>query len=101
MYNLKRDEARKIAWFKAKAVAQGYKQVGNSFDETFSPVVNFTIICFFFSLLLVHLKWCNVQCDIKNVYLYAPLKREIYMQQPLGFIEQGKEHLVCRLNKVL
>ena len=102
VYNLKRDETGNIARFKARLVAQGYKQVkGESFDETFSPVVNFTVIRFFFSLLAVHLKWCNIQCDVKNAYLYAPLKREIYMQQPPGFVEQGKEHLVCRLDRAL
>ena len=102
VYNLKQDETGRTARFEARLVAQGNKQVkGDSFDETFSLVVNFTIIRFFFSLLAVHLKWCNTQCDVKNAYLYAPLKKEIYMQQPPGFVEEGKEHLVCRLDKAL
>ena len=29
------------------------------------------------------------------------LEEDIYMQQPEGFVKQGKENLVCRLKKSL
>ena len=35
------------------------------------------------------------------MFLHGKLEEEIYMQQPGGFEERGKENLVCRLNKSL
>lgn len=29
------------------------------------------------------------------------LDKQIYMEQPLGFVELGKEHMVCLLKKSL
>ncbi|RDX80831.1 hypothetical protein CR513_38563, partial [Mucuna pruriens] len=34
-------------------------------------------------------------------FLHGDLEEEIYMEQPEGFEEPGKEHLVCRLKKSL
>ena len=39
--------------------------------------------------------------DVKTVFLHENLEEEIYMLQPEGFVEIGKENLVCRLNKSL
>ena len=41
------------------------------------------------------------QLDVKTAFLHGDLEEEIYMEQPEGFEEPGKEHLVCRLNKSL
>ncbi|GFX44652.1 retrovirus-related Pol polyprotein from transposon TNT 1-94 [Trichonephila clavipes] len=49
VYNLKRDENGKVIGYKARLVAQGYSQIkGENYDETFSPVVNFSVIRLFF-----------------------------------------------------
>ena len=55
----------------------------------------------YFSLLASHLKWFNVQRDVKAAYLYAPLKKQMYMKQPQSFIIKGSEHLICKLDEVL
>jgi hypothetical protein len=39
--------------------------------------------------------------DVKSAYLNGELKEEIYMRQPEGFVAEGKERMVCRLNKSL
>ncbi|GFU40785.1 retrovirus-related Pol polyprotein from transposon RE1 [Trichonephila clavipes] len=102
VYNLKRDENGKVIGYKARLVAQGYSQIkGENYDETFSPVVNFSVIRLFFSLLVVWLKWKHFQCDVTGAYLYAPLNEEVYMKQPQGYIEKGKEGLVCKLKQAL
>ena len=38
---------------------------------------------------------------MKTTFLHRELKEEIYMFQPEGFAETGKENLVFRLNKSL
>ena len=38
------------------------------------------------------------QMDVSMVFLNGEFTEEIYMRQPEGFIEKGKEHLVCSLN---
>jgi len=37
--------------------------------------------------------------DVKTAFLNGDLKEDVYMDQPVGFIEEGKEHMVCKLKK--
>jgi len=38
---------------------------------------------------------------VKTAFLHDDLEEEIYMTQPLGFKDVGKEKLVCKLEKSL
>ena len=40
-----------------------------------------------------------VQLDVKTAFLHGDLHDEIYMKEPEGFIQKGKEKLVCKLKK--
>jgi len=51
-------------------------------------------ICVIFDL---HLQ----QLDVKISFIHGELDEEIYVLQPEGFAEKGKENLVCMLNKSL
>ena len=39
--------------------------------------------------------------DVVTAFLNGDLKEEIFMQQPPGYVEPGKEELVCKLKKSL
>ncbi|KAH9734074.1 Integrase catalytic domain-containing protein [Citrus sinensis] len=101
VYKIKRDGNDQVERYRARLVVKGYAQKeGIDFNEIFSPVVRLTTVrvvlamCATFDL---HLE----QLDVKTAFLHGELEEEIYMLQPEGFAETGKENLVCRLNKSL
>lgn len=51
--------------------------------------------------LSVTLGWTLHHMDVIAAFLNGKLKEQIYMQQPPGFEEPGKEHLVCLLKRSL
>ncbi|GBM05547.1 Retrovirus-related Pol polyprotein from transposon RE1 [Araneus ventricosus] len=94
VYTLKHDENNIVVRFKARLVAQGNtKFKGESFDEMFSQVINFSIVRLFFSICVSLWKWTRVQVDINNAYLYANLDATVYMRQPTG--HEREPHTVC------
>ena len=102
VYNLKTNEDNKIVRFKARLVAQGFRQIkGESYEDVFSPVVNFTLIRMFFTIFVCLLKWCHFQLDINSAYLYAHLNQDIFMFQPQGFVNPKLKTHVCKLRKAI
>ena len=41
------------------------------------------------------------QMDVKTTFFHGDLEEEIYMEQPEGFVVDGKENHVCKLRKSL
>ena len=87
--------------YKARLVAQGFsQQCGRDYDETFSPVIRFESLRTLIALavqkgLTLH------QLDITAAFLNGELKEDVFMRQPEGFIDDGKEYLVCKLKHSL
>ncbi|KAL4367117.1 hypothetical protein GQ457_05G026950 [Hibiscus cannabinus] len=101
VYRLKQEEKYSSPRYKARLFIKVYTQKkGVDFEEIFSPVVKIssirTILC---------LPACYdlefEQLDVKTVFLHGDLEEELYMEQPEGFVAQGKDDYVCRLKKRL
>lgn len=102
VFTIKRDEKGNIARYKARLVAQGFRQTkGVHYDEVFSPVVNFSVIRMCFSLLVCKFKWSHCQLDVKCAYLYATLNEDVLMSQPPGFEDSSRPEYVCKLNRAI
>ena len=39
------------------------------------------------------------QMDVRTDFLNGDLVEDVYMSQPIGFEEDGKDHMVCKLQK--
>jgi hypothetical protein len=103
-------KAVKSKWvFKLKAdgcyctrlVAKGFMQIpGLDYDEPFSPVARFESLHMLLVLAALG-DWHIHQMDVKSAFLNGELDKEIYMEQPQGFISSGTESLVCHLKKAI
>ena len=70
-----KNDKDKISSFKTKLMAQGFYQVKEEwYKGIFSSVINFTLICMFFCLLVVAMEWKHTQWDITSAYLYALIR---------------------------
>ena len=99
VFKTKRDSCGNLERYKARLVAKGFTQKdGVNYKETFSPVSkkdSFRIIM----ALVAHYDLELHQMDVKTAFLNGNLNEEVYMDQPMGFIEKGKEHMVCKLKR--
>ncbi|RVW44373.1 Retrovirus-related Pol polyprotein from transposon TNT 1-94 [Vitis vinifera] len=99
VFKTKRDSSGRIERYKTRLVVKGYSQrEGIDFKETFSPVSikdSFRVIL----SIVAHFDLELHQMDVKTSFLNGDLDENVYMEQPTGFTEVGKEHLVCKLNK--
>ena len=87
--------------YKARLVVKEYRQKeGLDYFDTYSPVTRITSIRMLIALAAVHDLKIH-QMDVKTTFLNGELEKEIYMEQPEGFIVPGKEKKVCRLVKSL
>jgi hypothetical protein len=82
-------------------VAKGYAQTyGIDYEETYSPIVKMTTIRTIIVMAAAK-GWSLHQMDVKNAFLHGDLQEEVYMEQPLGYVDQTCPSLVYRLKKTL
>ncbi|GJZ00774.1 retrovirus-related pol polyprotein from transposon TNT 1-94, partial [Tanacetum coccineum] len=86
---------------KSRLVAKGYKQEeGIDFEESFAPVARLEAVRMFIAFA-AHMNITIFQMDVKTAFLNGPLKEEVYVSQPEGFIDSEFPNHVYRLKKAL
>nr|GEZ76222.1 hypothetical protein [Tanacetum cinerariifolium] len=71
-----------------------------NFEESFAPVARLKVVRLFIAYA-AHKSFTIYQMDVKTPFLYGPLKEEVYVNQPDGFVDPCHSDKVYRLKKVL
>ncbi|GKF38847.1 retrovirus-related pol polyprotein from transposon TNT 1-94, partial [Tanacetum coccineum] len=86
---------------KTRLVAKEYRrEEGIDFEESFDPVARLEVVRMFIAYV-AHKNITIFQMDVKTAFLNGPLKEEVYVSQPEGFIDLEFPDHVYRLKKAL
>jgi hypothetical protein len=101
VFKIKCDSDGKPDRYKARLVAKGFSQkYGQDYDATFAPVAKQSTLRTLLAISAIR-KLRVRHYDVKTAFLNGDIEEELYMSQPDGYVSQGNEHLVCKLNKSL
>ncbi|GJU56310.1 retrovirus-related pol polyprotein from transposon TNT 1-94 [Tanacetum coccineum] len=90
-----------VAESSSRNIAKGYAQEeGIDFEESFAPVARLEAVRIFVAYV-THKSFPIYQMDVKTTFLNGPLKEEVYVAQPDGFVDPGHPDKVYRLRKDL
>ncbi len=101
MYKIKHNAKGSMNGYKTRLITKGYAQIyGIYYDKTYSPVAKMMTIRAITTMATTK-GWSLHQMHVKNVLLHGNFQEEMYMEQPLDYVDQIHLNLVCRLNKTL
>ncbi|GKE40885.1 putative ribonuclease H-like domain-containing protein, partial [Tanacetum coccineum] len=101
VYRNKRDERGVVVRNKARLVAQGHRQEeGIDYDEVFAPVAMIEAIRLFLAFASF-MGFVVYQMDVKSAFLYGTIYEEVYVSQPLGFVDPDHPKKVYKVVKAL
>ncbi|GKC50878.1 retrovirus-related pol polyprotein from transposon TNT 1-94 [Tanacetum coccineum] len=87
---------------KSRLVAKGYGQEdGIDFEESFALVARLEAVRILFLIYRAHKNFLIYQMDVKMAFLNDPLKEEIFIRQPDGFVDLDFPNHVYRDKKAL
>ncbi|GKA14181.1 retrovirus-related pol polyprotein from transposon TNT 1-94 [Tanacetum coccineum] len=78
----------------------GKNEEGIDFEESFAPVARLEAVRIFVAYA-AHKSFPIYQMDVKTAFLNGPLKEEVYVAQPDGFVDPDHPDKVYRLRKAL
>ncbi|GKF11421.1 gag-pol polyprotein [Tanacetum coccineum] len=73
---------------------------GIDFEESFAPITRLEAVRIFI-VYAAHKSFIVYQMDVKTTFLNGPLKDEVYVNQPDGFVDLYHPDKVYRLKKAL
>ncbi|GKA37401.1 retrovirus-related pol polyprotein from transposon TNT 1-94, partial [Tanacetum coccineum] len=76
------------------------KEEGIDFEESFAPVARLEAVRIFVAYA-AHKSFPIYQMDVKTTFLNGPLKEEVYVAQPEGFVDPDHPEKVYLLRKAL
>ncbi|GKC29775.1 retrovirus-related pol polyprotein from transposon TNT 1-94 [Tanacetum coccineum] len=86
---------------KSRLVSRGYGQEERIyFEESFAPVARLEVVRIFMAYS-AHKNFPIYQMDVKMAFLNGPLKEEVFVHQPNGFVDPDFPNHVYRLKKAL
>nr|GFC73685.1 putative Gag-Pol polyprotein [Tanacetum cinerariifolium] len=101
LWKNKHDEENTVIRNKSRLVAKGYAQKKRvDFEESFAPVARLEAVRLFIAYA-AHKSFTVYQMDVKTAFLYGPLKGEVYVNQPDGYVDPYHPDKVYRLKKAL
>ncbi|GJW70798.1 retrovirus-related pol polyprotein from transposon TNT 1-94 [Tanacetum coccineum] len=101
LWKNKKDEDQTIICNKARLLAKRYAQEeGVDFEESFAPVARLEAVWIFVAYA-AHKSFLIYQMDVKTAFLNGPLKEEVYVAQPEGFVDPDHPEKVYLLRKAL
>ncbi len=101
MYKVKYNADGSMSKYKVRLVAKGYAQnYGIDYEETYNLVTKMITIRTIITMAIAK-GWSLHQMNVNNVFLHGDLHEEMYIEQPLGYVDQTHPNLVYRLKKAL
>nr|GEZ96432.1 Gag-Pol polyprotein [Tanacetum cinerariifolium] len=101
LWKNKKDKDQTVIRNKTRLVAKRYAQEeGIDFEESFAPVARLEAVRIFVAYA-AHKSFLIYQMDVKTAFLNGPLKEEVYVAQPDGFVDPDHPEKVYRLRKAL
>nr|GEX64473.1 retrovirus-related Pol polyprotein from transposon TNT 1-94 [Tanacetum cinerariifolium] len=101
LWKNKKDKDQTVIRNKARLVAKGYAQEeGIDFEESFAPVACLEAVRIFVAYA-AHKSFLIYQMDVKMAFINGPLKEEVYVAQPDGFVDPDHPKKFYRLRKAL
>ncbi|GJY09616.1 retrovirus-related pol polyprotein from transposon TNT 1-94 [Tanacetum coccineum] len=101
VYRNKLDQNGVVSHNKARLVAQGYnQQEGIDYDETYALISRLESIRILPAYVCA-LDFKLFQMDVKSAFLNGFINEEVYVAQPLGFVDFKKPDHVYKLKKAL
>ena len=95
----KRNAKGYVKRYKARLVAKSYSQrEGIDFKENFSLVPTKDSLRIIIAIV-AHFDLELHQIDVMKTFWNGDLVEDVYMCQPIGFEEVGKDHMTCKLQK--
>jgi hypothetical protein len=86
---------------KARLVTRGsHQRAGVDYGESFSPIMRLKSLRTLLALAALR-DFDIMQFDITSAYLHGTLREDVWMEQPDGYVEPGREDWVWKLRKGL